>query len=343
MKKHFNSIGVLLGVTALLLGLSFFGGIGHGHSEAATDTPKEIPAVTIAPSLPPEASDRVLPEAEEAKAPEVKVPETINGLLIGFDRTHGLTDVIMVGHIDPASNEVQIISIPRDLEVYFTDEAFAHIKKNNPKNRILHAKVNNIYSLIGWDERALQDIKAIAEVITGLEIDYMMTIDIDGFKDMVDAVGGVTFDVPQRMYYNDPYQNLHIDLEKGVQVLDGDKAEQLVRFRKGYERGDLQRIEVQQAFIAAMVDQVIHKSDFNEIAQLVSAGYEMIDTDFGLVVMLEYAEFFFNLDMEHVLSKDTMMTIPSWGEKVEGHWFQFFDLEEARDAVDKLVNGKEEK
>lgn len=340
MKKQFNSLSVLSGMTVLLLLLSFVGGRGHASDIETKDLVEETPAVIIKDPIVPEetTSAEALPELE----PEIEVPDTINGLLIGFDRTHGLTDVIMVGHIDPANNEVQIISIPRDLEVYFTEEEFKEIKANNPDNRILHAKLNNIYSLIGWDDQALQDIKAVVEVITGLEMDYMMTIDIDGFKDMVDAVGGVEFYVPQRMYYNDPYQDLYIDLEEGLQILDGDKAEQLVRYRKGYERGDLQRIEVQQDFVAAAVDQVIHKSDFSEIQQLLATGYDMINTDFGLVVMLEYAEFFFNLDMEHVLSEENMITIPSWGEKVEGMWFQFFDLEEAREAVDALVNSEEE-
>jgi len=333
-------LSVLSGITLMLLLLTFVGSRCHASYIAAEDLLVDTPTVMIEDPIVPEETTgaEVMPEPE----PVVKVPDTINGLLIGFDRSQGLTDVIMVAHIDPTNNEVQIISIPRDLEVYFTEEEFKKIKANNPNNRILHAKLNNIYSLIGWDAQALQDIKSVVEVITGLEMDYMMTIDIDGFKDMVDAVGGVEFYVPQRMYYNDPYQDLYIDLEEGLQILDGDKAEQLVRFRKGYERGDLQRIEVQQDFVAATVDQVIHKSNFSEIQQLLSTGYDMINTDFGLVVMLEYAEFFFNLDMEHVLSEDNMITIPSWGEKVEGKWFQYFDLKEAREAVDRLVNREEE-
>jgi len=339
MRKTMNNMGFLSGVTAVIMTVSLFGGLAHTSDNIAAEMPEEAEQM-IEVVNPLEENSEVL-DIEEVEVVE-DVPDAINGLLIGFDRTNGLTDVIMVGHIDPENNEVKIISIPRDLEIYFTDDAFKEIKKNNPNNRILHAKLNNIYSLIGWDEAALQDIKAIAEVITGLEIDYMMTINIDGFVEMVDVVGGVEFDVPQDMYYNDPNQDLHINLVKGLQVLDGDKAEQLVRYRKGYARGDLERIEVQQAFIAEMVDQVIHRSDFNEISQLLTTGYNMIDRDFGLVVMLEYAEFFFNLDMEHVLSEDNMITIPSWGEKVEGLWFQYFDLEEARNVVDEMINDSDE-
>lgn len=339
MRKTMNNMGFLSGVTAVIMTVSLIGGLSHTNDNIAAEVPVSPEEVIETPFEVIEENQ--LKEMEDLEVEE-DVPEAINGLLIGFDRTNGLTDVIMVGHIDPENNTVQIISIPRDLEIYFTEDEFKAIKKNNPKNRILHAKLNNIYSLIGWDETALMDIKAIAEVITDLEIDYMMTINIDGFKDMVDAVGGVEFDVPQDMYYNDPAQDLYIDLDKGLQVLDGDKAEQLVRYRKGYERGDLQRIEVQQEFVAAMVDQVIHRSDFNKISQLLTTSYNMIDTDFGLVVMLEYAEFFFNLELEHVLAEENMITIPSWGEKVEGLWFQYFDLEEARAAVDNMLNDADE-
>ena len=329
MRNPLNNIGVLSGITALIMVVSLFGGMSHGPTEAVAEV-VEAPIEVI-----PVDEEPVI---EEPVVEEVEVPDTINGLLIGFDRSGGLTDVLMVGHVDPVNNQVQIISVPRDLEIYFTDEEFKHIKQNNPKNRILHAKLNNIYSLLGWDDQALQDVVSIVEVITGLEIDYIMTVNIDGFSDMVDAMGGVEFYVPQDMDYEDPFQDLYIHLDEGMQVLDGDKAEQLVRYRKGYAMGDLQRIEVQQEFVAAAVDQVLNTRDFGQITELLTTGYSLIETDFGLVVMLEYAEFFFNLDMEHVLSPENMITIPSGGEKIDGVWFQLFDLDEAHEAVREVIS-----
>lgn len=351
MNKFHNNLGILSGLTVMIMAVSLFGILG---TQSSADDIDEQAIITIPAedneddSVAGDKTELVDEPVEEETAPvEEDVPDSINGLLIGFDRTGGLTDVIMVGRVDPKNNTVKIISIPRDLEVYFTDDEFKHIKENNPKNRVLHCKMNEIYSLIGWNERALQDVKAVVEVITGLEMDYMMTIDISGFGDMVDVVGGVEFDVPQDMYYVDPYQDLYIDLKEGLQVLDGDKAEQLVRFRKGshgtqgYERGDLQRIEVQQQFVAAFVDQVSGLRDFDQISQLIQKGYKLVDTDFGLVVMLEYAEFFFELELEHILSGENMMTIPSYGEKVDGRWYQFFELEEARAAVEELLEESE--
>ncbi|MDF1615951.1 LCP family protein [Petrocella sp. FN5] len=332
MDKFSNHMGLLLGITLGIIAMSFIAVIEMKGEERIAEEQARIELEAQ------KMRDQDQLDAErEAEEAENTIPESINGLFIGFDTSGGLTDVLMVGHIDPKENKVQLISIPRDLEIYFDEEPFKTIKKNNPKNRIIHAKLTEIYSLIGWDERALEDIRLIVEGITGLKIDYIMTIDSSGLREVVDAVGGVEFDVPQRMYYSDPVQDLYIDLQPGPQLLDGDKAEQLVRYRK-YRMGDLQRIQVQQAFIAAMVDQVLGSGDFNQISQLISKGYKYIDTDFGMVVMLKYAEFFFNLELEHVLSPENMMTIPSYGEMVDERWFQYYDLEEAREAVDALIH-----
>ena len=337
MRKYWNHIGFLSGITVLIMAMSLFGSLGYGDQQVNAKQEEE-PIIEIEETNQEDQDQAVAIVDEPEEAPK---PEAINGLLIGFDKSGGLTDVIMVGHIDPETNQVQIISVPRDLEIYFDEPGFDTIKANNPKNHIAHAKLNNLYSLLGWNDQALSDVRSIVEVITDLKIDYMMTVDISGFKDIVDAVGGVTFDVPQRMYYNDPAQDLYIDLQPGVQVLNGEKAMELVRYRKGYARGDLQRIEVQQAFLAALVEQVLSVNDFDTITNLLTTGYSLIESDFGLVVALEYAEFFYDLDVGNLLSEENMMTIPSYGELEDGVWFQYFDLDKAHEEVEALIGSQE--
>lgn len=336
MKKWTDNLWVLCGITAMLLGMSLFGSTAASPMDTIETSNAEADEATLLETANPLDEDTAETD-EQDLAP--LVPQAINGLLIGFDKSGGLTDVIMVGHIDPAEEKIQIISIPRDLEIFFNQPGFSEIKKANPNNHILHAKLNNLYYHLGWDQRALMDIRSIVEVITGLEIDYMMTIDISGFKDMVDAVGGVDFYVPQDMKYDDPAQDLYIDLKKGQQILDGEKAMELVRFRKGYTMGDLQRIKVQQAFLAAMVDQVLHESTFDELTNLMTTTYNLIESDFGLAVAIQYVQFFFELDMTNLLSEDNMITIPSYGEQEEGIWIQYFDLDQAHKAVKSLING----
>ena len=81
----------------------------------------------------------------------------------------------------------------------------------------------------------------------GFEVDGYVEVNLEAFVEIIDLMGGVTFDVPQRMYYSDPSQNLYIDLYPGEQTLTGDQAIGVVRYRSGYAAGDIRRTEVQRA------------------------------------------------------------------------------------------------
>lgn len=290
----------------------------------------------------PEPTDNQVVEPDKEPEPEPepeqpKIPKSVTGLVIGFDKSRGLTDVVMVGVLDTETNQIKIISVPRDLEIDFSKEPFATIKKEDKNNKIGHCKLTEVYYDLGKTEEALLQLKKIVGAIVGLEIEYMATINVEGFVEMVDAVGGVEFDVPQRMYKRDPAQDLLINLQKGKQLLDGDKAMQLVRYR-GYKLGDIQRIKVQQEFLVALYQKVLETKDLDTLVKLTNTVYGIVDADFGLNLAVEYVEYLFKLDKENLLSADNMVTIPSYGVHQEGKWYQFWDLEEARKTVDELVN-----
>ncbi len=274
---------------------------------------------------------------EEEVEEESFHPDSFTGLLIGFDKSRGLTDVIMVGYFDATTSEFKVISVPRDLHIDFRKEPFKTIKENDPNNRIAYCKLGEVYYNLGKDHDALKQLKKIISVIVGLEIDYMATIDVGGFKEVVDAVGGVEFYVPQRMYYPDPLQDLYIDLQEGLQLLDGDKAEQLVRYRK-YKMGDLQRIQVQQDFMVALYTKISQIRDFNKVAELVTIGYNIFDSDFGLAFVLDYAQYFFDMKDQDILSSENMVILPSYGERINGIWYQKWSLEEHHEVVEELMN-----
>lgn len=320
MKKFDKGLFLLITLTICILSMSFAG--------AAIDN------INIKSHEDGNPTDDMGGESQESL-------ESFTGLLVGLDKSKGLTDVLMVGVMDVEKNSVKVISVPRDLEIDFTDEDFEHIKENNPDNNVSFCKLNEVYSLTGHNEQAFRDLKEIISIITGLEIDYLARIDVDGFSDLVDVIGGVEFNVPERMYYSDPFQDLYIDLDEGYQLLDGDKAEQLVRYRH-YKMGDLQRIQVQQEFMVALFDKIMDIEDFDQVKDLATTGYNMFEADFGLLFALTYAEYFFNLDMKNVLSTTNMITIPSYGEKVGELWYQRWYLEEAHQVVDVLLNGSTE-
>ncbi|GMQ63082.1 LCP family protein [Vallitalea maricola] len=277
-------------------------------------------------------------DEEDNKEEEVKKPESVNALLIGFDKSNGLSDVVMVAHLDTDTNQLKLISLPRDLFIDFREDGFDKIKKEN-NIRVKYCKLTEVYSNAGWDDDALLVIKDVVEEITQLDIDYTAAVTIDSFKDIVDAVGGVEFYVPEKMDYEDEVQGLYIHLKEGLQVLDGDKAEQLVRNRhyKGVPP-DLKRIQMQQDFLIAMSNKILKIRDFDKIKELATTVYGHLKTDFGLVTANEYVSYIFNLNLKEILTPENKVTIPSDGEKINGIWYQTWNKDVVLESIDTLLN-----
>ncbi len=326
MRKDMREIAILFTIIGAIFLSSFLAAGNNWYIEQENQGIDEAPV-----------GEEIEVEVEEKEEENTFHPDSFTGLLIGFDKSKGLTDVIMVGYFDAESNRFKVISVPRDLHIDFREEPFKTIKENDPNNRIGYCKLGEVYLRLGRDEEALKQLKKIVSAIVGLDIDYMATIDIGGFKEVVDAVGGVEFNVPQRMYYRDPVQDLYIDLQEGVQILDGDKAEQLVRYRK-YKMGDIQRIQVQQDFMVALYTKISQIRNFNQLAELVTIGYNIFDSDFGLAFVLDYAEYFFAMEDKNILSSENMVILPSYGEQIDGIWYQKWSIEEHHAIVNELLN-----
>lgn len=322
-KRDFLLMGLITATAIILIG-SFIGASMDNYNI------KDAKAAQVE-KFPKDVLEAVVDEVVEDK-----VPDTFTGLLIGTDVSESLTDVIMVGRIDTVRNKIDVISVPRDLVIDFREDYFKEIKENNPDNHILYCKLNEVYNLTGQNDRSMKDLQEIVSIITGLKIDQVAIINVDGFSDLVDVIGGVEFNVPERMYYPDPMQDLYIDLQPGMQLLDGDKAEQLVRYRH-YVEGDLKRIQVQQEFMIALFNKVKNIDNFSQVKQLVTTGYKTYTADFGLLFALDYVEYFFDLDILNILSTKQMVTIPSYGDKVDGIWYQTWDLDEAHKVVNELI------
>ncbi len=160
--------------------------------------------------------------------------ERYNILVMGTDKDESRSDVMMICSVDKKKNNVNVMSVPRDTRVL--------IGNNYQK---LNAAIG-----IGGDELAISKIKEL----TGIEIHDYVKVNFKAVEDIVDALGGVRYNVPQNMDYEDPYQDLYIHIKKGEQKLNGEQALQLLRFRQ-YPMGDLQRIQVQQDFLREVVRQ----------------------------------------------------------------------------------------
>ncbi len=205
----------------------------------------------------------------------------VNVLLLGVDEGGMRSDTIMLVSLNGRTGKLNILSIPRDTRVLVGN----HYQKINAAIGIGAQEVKK-GKLKEPEELSVQKVK----LLTGMPIHYFASVDFDGFKEVIDTLGGVDFEIPFHMKYDDPVQNLHIDLKPGMQHLDGEAAHDFVRFRqgnpgyKGYATGDLGRIEAQQAFVKALVSQKIKpkyllKADdlFNVIRKHIRTNYTTKD------------------------------------------------------------------
>ena len=203
------------------------------------------------------------------------------------------TDVIMVATLDATNHTFDIVNIPRD--------TLANVGWNNVK------KANTIYANMrarnGWDSASLSvsmdaTVEAFADIL-GFEVDYWFLVDINAVVSLVNAVDGVEFYVPQRMYYSDPAQNLLIDFFEGPHLLYGKEAVEVLRFRR-YATADIGRIDTQQSFLKAAAEQILAKSSSINILELADIFLRYVKTDIKLDDLIWFANAFLKLDAENI-------------------------------------------
>ena len=253
-------------------------------------------------------------------------------LILGRDTGGGgNTDTMLLASYDVTNQKATVMSIPRDTMVNVSWD----IKR-----------INSVYNYYGGGDRGIQYLyKEIAQLV-GFEPDYQVVVEWDAVGQIVDAMGGVWFDVPRNMNYDDPYQDLHIHQEKGYRLLTGDDAMQVLRYRHdndmryGYPDGDLGRIKTQQAFLTAMVDQLLQIKNVTKINQFTQVFQNNVETDLSFQNILWFAQqaILGGLSMENV----EFVTMPNrtascWSRTY--HNYQSYVVPSA-DELLELVNTK---
>ncbi len=250
--------------------------------------------------------------AEKSKKPEDD--KAVNIALFGTDADGFRSDVNIVVNYTPSTGEVHMISVPRDTRVTMTKEMTDYLEEKgkyvpDKAGEYGECKLTEVHAYAGEGNRSAFSV-AMLEDFLDIKIDYYVKINLNAFRELVDIIGGVDFNVEERLYYSDPVQGLYIDLYPGEQHLDGKKAEMLVRFREGYAQKDLKRIQVQQNFIKAFMEQAIQNEilmkNMNDIVKLVM---KYVETDMSFSKAVHYAKYIPKLDM----SAMTMDTIPGEG------------------------------
>lgn len=214
-------------------------------------------------------------------------------LVVGRDTGGGgNTDTILLAAYDVANQELNVMSIPRDTMV------------NVPWDI---KRINSVYNFYGGGDKGMQALYTEVSQLVGFVPDYEVVVEWEAVGELVKAIGGVYFDVPRNMNYDDPTQNLHIHINKGYQLLDGEAAMGVLRWRKnndgtGYVTGDIGRIETQQAFLKAVVAQCLKIENVAQIQQFAKIFTENVQTDLTLGNLVWFAEkaIFGGLTMENV-------------------------------------------
>lgn len=219
-----------------------------------------------------------LRETYVTKEPAVETADEIGGLaeegsllFVGVDEG-GRADTIFTYEMSE-EGKATIYSIPRDTFV-----------TENMKIPYLLVQENG-------DEKLIQ---AVSE-ITGRPVKDYVRMDLTAAEAVIDALGGVTFTVPQDMYYSDPYQDLFIDLKAGEQTLSGKDAVALLRYRKGYPEGDLKRVEVQQSFLLELFRQKCNPAYLKEIPAVMDAIKGHVTTNLIGEDVVKYGEELYHL------------------------------------------------
>lgn len=250
--------------------------------------------------------------------------DPINVLLLVGDASSGNTDTMMIVNYNPVTGNVSIMSVPRDTKVYKTSSKTA--------------KINSLYAGKDGTEKLVTTL----DDLMGMKINYYCHFDIDTVKSIIDRLGGVDYYVPADMYYYDPTQNLKIDLKKGQQHLDGDKCEQLLRFRKPahghnsdelkqyYDGSDLNRIKTQQNFVKELLRQKLTLYYVPKINEIVQVVYENLETNMPQTEVFKMLKNISNFSMDKV----TTFTLPGTTED-GGAWYYVCDREKASEIVDE--------
>ncbi|MFZ5814655.1 MAG: LCP family protein [Bacillota bacterium] len=235
----------------------------------------------------------------EGNAPRVERAEPVYLLLLGVDERKddvGRSDTVILVRLGRAPEQIDVVSIPRDTRITLNGG---------------RAKLNAAYP-DGGAERVTEVVAELLEVPRP----YYVKINLQAFEQLIDQLGGVEITVDRSYHYEDPYQNLVIDIPEGRQVMDGQTALKFVRLRyDGVTNDDIARIARQQQFMQAVQAKFAEPSSWLRIPTLIATMKEQIATDVPEQDQLPLAQALFGA--RHSLN---LMTLPGLPDDATGDW-----------------------
>ena len=215
-----------------------------------------------------------------------------------------LTDTIMVASYDPNKQDAVLLSIPRD-----------SYTGSNPKKATADKKINALYNITKDPEETLDAVNEL----TGLDIQYYAVVKTEALIELVDAIGPIEYNVPIDMDYDDVTQDLPIHLKAGVQEIDGEKAEQLLRFRHNndgtsypseYGDNDIGRMRTQREFITAVVEQTVKLENVTKLGSILDIANRNLITNINFNTLKDYLPYAVEFSTENLKTASLPGSVP---------------------------------
>jgi len=278
------------------------------------------PTAAPAPSATPAANTPQLPQETAPISAEGRKNGVYTLLLVGNDDGNGNTDTIMLGRLDTIGHKMDFVSIPRDTLI---NEAWQV------------RKINAVYwGDISEGGSGIDALKKHIAMLAGFEPDCYAVLDLDVFVEAVDLLGGVYFDVPQALDYDDAGQELYIHLQPGYQRLGGYDAMCLCRYRSGYIDGDIGRINMQHDFLKACAEQFISLGNIPNVGKLVELLAENMYTDMSAANIA-----FFLRNALMCKAEDVRFhTVPNTPATIHGYSYAVVDVWDWLPMINEYLN-----
>ena len=244
-------------------------------------------------------------------------------LLAGMDESGMRTDTLMLLSVSRPEKRLSLVSLPRDTLI---------------NGSYTVPKLNSVYAANNGGSEGIEMLLTRVGEIIGFRPDGYMLIELSAFVDLVDELGGVTFDVPVDMYYNDPSQNLYIDLKAGTQTLTGEEAMGVARFRSGYADADLGRVQVQRDLLTAILKEALSLKGTAKAPVLLNILLSHTTTDLTAANLLWLAESMVVVD----LSKAETVTLPGNAQYLGGVSYYILDPASVAQTVNTYCNPYEQ-
>ena len=265
-RDHHRRLWPAFAVPALLFLLGLLAALLYLRWEQPPALTEETAERKILPAL-HECGEQAETEARLAAEAAVagRKPGVYTILLAGRDEASGCTDTVLLGRLDTLRHSLDLVSIPRD----------TLLNLDWPVR-----KLNAVYAgAINAGKAPGEALRREMKRLCGFAPDCCAVVDLAVFAEAVDLIGGIDYELPEAMHYDDPAQDLHIHLDAGRRRLSGEEAMGLVRYRAGYRNGDLDRVAVQQRFMDAAIGQILRLGSVPHLPELTELIAAHTDTE----------------------------------------------------------------